>query len=127
MRKIRGQAGEQAETGQHSHSSTTSRRFGPLTRCRRLTNEIDQIFFDGVKRVKVVHDKDVPVAGFGGDLLQLVEVHVGDADGEDAVAWQQKRLQPLSGVKRLRSGNVRYLLAAAWWRSSSPGPESVRR
>lgn len=64
-------------------------KLGQLTRRRRLTDEVDQVFLDGVKGVKVVHDKDVPLTGLGGDLLQLVKVHVGHANGEDAVTWQQ--------------------------------------
>lgn len=73
FRKISGHAVEQAETlltqTAADGSSLDSRKFSRLTRGRRLANKIDQIFFDGVKSVEVVHDKDVPLAGFGGDFL----------------------------------------------------------
>lgn len=63
-----------------------------LTRGCRFTNEGDQVFLDGVKSVKVVHDKHVSVGGLATNPLQLNKIHVGNTDGENAVTWRYKRI-----------------------------------
>lgn len=65
-------------------------KFCKLTWCCGLTNEGNQIFFDGVEGIKVVHNEDVPLAGFAADLLQLHEIHIGNTDRKDAVAWRHR-------------------------------------
>lgn len=57
-----------------------------LTGSGGFTDEGDQVFFDGVEGIEVVHHKHVSVAGFTADLLQLHKVHISHAHRENTVA-----------------------------------------
>lgn len=52
-----------------------------------FTNEGNEVFFDCVKGIKVVHNKHVSVGRFTADLLQLSEVDIGNTDGKYTVTW----------------------------------------
>lgn len=58
-----------------------------LTSGGGFADERDQLLFDLLEGVQVVHEEDVSVAGFAGDAHQLAVVGVSEADGEHDVAW----------------------------------------
>ena len=58
------------------------------TRRGGFADEGDQVVSDGAEGVKVVHDKDVPLARLAANVLQFNEVHVGNANHKDTVTWR---------------------------------------